>query len=369
MSDILVYWKWLSKVLGAAARNTDEVLEFVQYNPVEAYEQMGVIYEQKLITKNQYKNSQSTTLEEVKTEIKKENDAGIQVIGYSDEFFPPLLRNISAPPLVLHVKGNIKYLHDNICISVVGTRRPSAYGNEVIDVIASGLAQAGVIVVSGLAAGLDSVAHKAAISRNLPTVAVVGGGLDIYYPAANRKLQQLIEKFGAVISEYSLGERPERHHFLERNRIIAGLSHGLCVAEARKYSGTMSTVRYALDANRDVFAIPGSVFSPLSEGTNALIKEGAYCVTSADDILLVYGINMHDDEKHEEDTLQKLPEKAQVSETAKQVYTHVNREEKNLERICELTELSPAEVLAALSELELEGLVLKLPGQRYTLHI
>ena len=369
MSDMPIYWKWLSKVLGSAARNTDEVLEFVQHNPVEAYEQMGALYKQKLITKNQYKNSQSTTLEEVKAELKKENDAGVQVIGYSDELFPPLLRNIPAPPLVLHIKGNVEYLHNNICISVVGTRRPSAYGNEVIDAVASALAQAGVIVVSGLAAGLDSVAHKAAISRNLPTVAVVGGGLDVYYPAANRKLQQLIEKFGAVISEYSLGERPERHHFLERNRIIAGLSHGLCVAEARKYSGTMSTVRYALDANRDVFAIPGSIFSTLSEGTNALIKEGAYCVTSADDILLVYGINVHDEENPEESEPQKLPEKAQVSKTAKHVYTYINREEKNLETICESSKLPPAEALAALSELELEGLIIKLPGQRYTLHI
>ena len=367
MSDAVVYWKWLSKVLGAAAQNTDAVLEHIEWTPQRAFEQAEGLFEQQIITKAQYAHSKTITLQEIEDELKREEQFGVKVIGLSDEDYPPLLKNISAPPLALHVKGGIHHMHSAVCISVVGTRRPSAYGSEAIDFISAKLAEAGVIVISGLAAGLDSVAHKAAITRDLPTVAVVGGGLDVYYPKANKKLQQLIEKLGAVVSEYSLGTPPERHHFLQRNRIIAGLAHGLCVAEARKYSGTMSTVRYALEAGRDVFAVPGSIFSPLSEGTNVLIKEGAYCVTRAEDILATYGIKAQECAEKTENNLQNS--QLQISQAAKQVYQYISREEKSLEEICKLSAFTTGEVLAALSELELEGLVRKVPGQRYTLNI
>lgn len=368
MHEELIYWKWLSKVLGTAAQNVNDILEFAENCAKTAYEQIDVLHEQKRITKSQFARSKEISLDDVQVELKNEQEHDVTVIGFSDEAYPELLRNISSPPLVLHVKGDIAHLHAPIAIGVVGTRRPSAYGSESIDFVSAGLAEAGVMVVSGLAAGLDSVAHKAAITRDLPTIAVVGGGLDVYYPSANKKLQQLIEKYGAVVSEYSLGERPERHHFLERNRIIAGLSHGLCVAEARKHSGTMSTVRYALEAGRDVFAIPGSIFSPLSDGTNALIKEGAYCVTSAEDILQVYGIEIEQDAIKEEKPMKKV-DLSGISKEAKQLYACITREEKVLAQICEECKLAAGMALAALSELEMEGLVQKLPGQRYVLAI
>ncbi len=368
MHDDVIYWKWLSKVLGTAAQNVNDILEFVEHDAKIAYAQIDFLYAQKRITKGQFAHCKQFTLEDVQTELENEIKHGVTVIGFSDDRYPDLLRNISSPPLVLHVKGDIAHLQAPVAIGVVGTRRPSAYGSESIDYISAGLAEAGVMVVSGLAAGLDSVAHKAAITRDLPTIAVVGGGLDVYYPSANKKLQQLIEKYGTVVSEYSLGERPERHHFLERNRIIAGLSHGLCVAEARKHSGTMSTVRYALEAGRDVFAIPGSIFSPLSDGTNALIKEGAYCVTSAEDILQVYGIHIEQEDVKEEKPMKKV-DLSGISKEAKQLYACITREEKVLAQICEECKLAAGAALAALSELEMEGLVHKLPGQRYVLAI
>ena len=176
---------------------------------------------------------------------------------------------------MLYYRGDAGIPNRCFTFAIVGTRRPSAYGVEATASIAGELARAGVALVSGLATGLDSESHKAAVQAGAPTVACIAFGHDQCYPAANRTLKGVIERQGLVLSEYPPGTPPQRGYFLQRNRLIAGLSRGLCVAEARRRSGTMNTVAAALAAGRDVFSVPGSIFSPLCEGTNQLLREGA----------------------------------------------------------------------------------------------
>ena len=207
-----------------------------------------------------------------------------------DEDYPDLLRAVSAPPPVLYYRGDAGIPNRCFTFAIVGTRRPSAYGVEATASIAGELARAGVALVSGLATGLDSESHKAAVQAGAPTVACIAFGHDQCYPAANRTLKGVIERQGLVLSEYPPGTPPQRGYFLQRNRLIAGLSRGRCVAEARRRSGTMNTVAAALAAGRDVFSVPGSIFSPLCEGTNQLLREGAVPAVSGADILLWYGL-------------------------------------------------------------------------------
>lgn len=215
---------------------------------------------------------------------------GVNVLTWADEDYPDLLRAVSAPPPVLYYRGDAGIPNRCFTFAIVGTRRPSAYGVEATASIAGELARAGVALVSGLATGLDSESHKAAVQAGAPTVACIAFGHDQCYPAANRTLKGVIERQGLVLSEYPPGTPPQRGYFLQRNRLIAGLSRGLCVAEARRRSGTMNTVAAALAAGRDVFSVPGSIFSPLCEGTNQLLREGAVPAVSGADILLWYGL-------------------------------------------------------------------------------
>ncbi|MFQ9678914.1 MAG: DNA-processing protein DprA [Ruthenibacterium lactatiformans] len=210
---------------------------------------------------------------------------GVNVLTWADEDYPDLLRAVSAPPPVLYYRGDAGIPNRCFTFAIVGTRRPSAYGVEATASIAGELARAGVALVSGLATGLDSESHKAAVQAGAPTVACIAFGHDQCYPAANRTLKGVIERQGLVLSEYPPGTPPQRGYFLQRNRLIAGLSRGLCVAEARRRSGTMNTVAAALAAGRDVFSVPGSIFSPLCEGTNQLLREGAVPAVSGADIL------------------------------------------------------------------------------------
>lgn len=213
---------------------------------------------------------------------------GIHVTTWGEEEYPRLLRQIPTPPPVLYYRGDISIPNQNFLFAVIGTRRPSAYGAQVTEKIAGGLAKVGIVLVSGLAAGLDGACHEAAVKANTPTVACLAFGVDLCYPAENGRLKEAIERQGLALSEYPPGTPPMRKNFLQRNRLIAGLSHGVCVAEARKRSGTMRTVEAAIAFDRDVFAVPGSIFSPMSEGTNQMLADGAHLVRNSEDILRFY---------------------------------------------------------------------------------
>lgn len=203
----------------------------------------------------------------------------------SQPLLSPLLA-IAKPPQELFIKGFLPAKKVPV-VAIIGTRRPSAYGREVTHAIASELARKGVVIVSGLAAGIDSVAHTAALEAKGITIAVVAQGLHAIYPSSNKRLAEQIIKSGAIISEYDNGVPAMKHHFLARNRLVSGLADAIVVTEAASRSGTYSTVAHALEQNKEVFAVPGPITSLLSAGPNQLLQQGARVALSADDILQV----------------------------------------------------------------------------------
>jgi DNA processing protein len=217
-------------------------------------------------------------------EVARAEGHGVRLVTPVDEEYPRRLLEIHDPPLALYVCGTLQE-RDRHAVAVVGTRRPTHYGRDTTAALAGQLARCGLTVVSGLAEGVDTAAHTAALEAGGRTLAVVGGGLDRLYPASNRGLAASIVKHGAVLSEFPFGRSPDKASFAIRNRVVSGLSMGVLVVEAGVRSGALITVRAALDQNRSVFAVPGRIDSPASAGTNALIQQGAQLVTSPDDIL------------------------------------------------------------------------------------
>lgn len=216
----------------------------------------------------------------------------IRILPYDDPDYPLAFSRISDMPLVLYCTGDPRWLNEPAAVGMVGTRKPTEYGLRAAEDIGRGLARAGAIIVSGLADGLDSAGHRAAVGENCPTIAVMGVPIDRTYPAANRELRRAIERRGCVISEYPPESEPVGAvGFLQRNRLIAALSGALVVVEAKEKSGTMSTVGHAERYGKPVFAVPGSIFSPASAGTNALLRDGrAKAVCTAADLFGTLGL-------------------------------------------------------------------------------
>jgi DNA processing protein len=217
-------------------------------------------------------------------ELDELRQKGIECIIPTDDRYPPKLKEISDPPVLLYVVGNV-HLLKKCCIAVVGSRASTSYGSRVAHTLASRLSACGVTVVSGLALGIDTEAHRGALAAGGNTVAVLGCGLDVIYPRQNRQLFEKIAANGAIVSEYPLGTAPEGFRFPARNRIIAGLSSGVVVVEAARKSGSLITAQLAIDEGRDVYAVPGQVDSYKSEGTHWLLQQGAKLVQSEKDIL------------------------------------------------------------------------------------
>ena len=217
-------------------------------------------------------------------ELEQVRNANVTVLTWHDSDYPRLFRSIDDPPPILYVKGTLQP-DDEVRVTVVGTRNATTYGKEVTRQLAGDLAESGVTVVSGLARGIDGIAHDTALRVGGRTIAVIGSGLDVVYPPEHRSLFERIVENGAVISEYPLGSKPEARHFPRRNRLLSGLALGVLVVEAPKDSGARSTVEFALEQNRDVFCVPGSIHSPASELTNWLIQQGAKLVMRVEDVL------------------------------------------------------------------------------------
>ncbi|MFI3226712.1 MAG: DNA-processing protein DprA [Clostridia bacterium] len=212
----------------------------------------------------------------------------ITVFSINDSMYPDLLRNINNPPLVLYMKGRMPDLDTKVAINIIGTRQATLYGKMVTKKLTHILAKEGVIIVSGMAAGIDTIANKEAILAKTPTIAVLGCSVDYCYPAENRYLMDDIIAVGAVISEYPPTTKPLPMNFPQRNRIMSGLCRGVLVVEAPKKSGTLITASYALEQGRDIFAVPGNIDNPNAQGCNELIKIGAKMVTSPYDVLSEY---------------------------------------------------------------------------------
>lgn len=214
----------------------------------------------------------------------------ISIIKPENKEYPDLLKQIHNPPKQLYRVGE-KLLHDEIRIAIVGSRKASSYGHQVTYMLARDLANAGCTIVSGLALGVDSIAHKATVESRGRTIAVQACGLDKIYPSSHRDLaRQIINSGGSIISEYEIGTQPFKSNFPMRNRVISGISHAVVITEAAEKSGSLVTARFALEQNREVFAVPGNITNPLSKGTNNLIKSGAMPVSDASEILEALGL-------------------------------------------------------------------------------
>src|SRR5262249_36949054 len=221
--------------------------------------------------------------ERAEQEWQRAAELGVDIVDILDPAYPPLLREIFDPPVILYIRGK-KWNVELPQVAVVGTRRPTGYGLNCAERLSEDLAGRGLAITSGLARGLDAAAHRGALRAGI-TYAVFGSGLDFVYPKENRRLADLVEENGAILSEFPLGTPPSPQNFPIRNRIIAGMSLGVTVVEAAEYSGSLITVRLALESGREIFAVPGNITSPQSFGPHALIRQGAKLVASWQDVV------------------------------------------------------------------------------------
>jgi DNA processing protein len=281
---------------------------------------------------------------------------GVRHVAPGDAEFPPLLREIPAPPKFLHAAG--RRLEPAPMVGVVGTRRPSRYGLEVGHAMAAGLAAAGVTVVSGLATGIDAAAHRGALDAGGITIAVLGNGLDVCYPWRNAALSEEIRAHGTLLSEYPEGTRPLRHHFPTRNRIIAGMALGVVIVEGREEGGAMITARLAGEMGREVFAVPGPVHAPESAGPLALIRDGARTVTSAEDVLEDLGLPAPPTSRAGESRYELGPDEQRV-------LVALAAEPIVLDAIASAAAMPASAAAAVLARLELAGLAGRHPGGRF----
>ncbi|MGH9357362.1 MAG: DNA-processing protein DprA [Terriglobia bacterium] len=311
------------------------------------------------------------SLSEAEKEMAEARRLGFVVLGFSDLAYPPLLKQIADPPLALYANGDPAALCGH-AVAVVGSRRPSAYGSSVAHRLAGDLAQRQTVIVSGMARGIDSAAHRGALEAGGKTVAVLGSGLDVIYPRENKKLAERIAERGAVVSEFPLGTPPVPENFPIRNRIISGLSLGTVIVEAAEYSGSLITARLALEQNREVFAVPGNITSAQSFGPNLLIKQGAKLVDQWLDVVEEFPASIR---------RQLLPPPAASDDSAygqapllaaamdvdqKAVYEALKADEALfVDAICGSVSMPQPRVLAALLGLEMSGLVRQLPGMNF----
>lgn len=297
--------------------------------------------------------------EALEKELKLARKLALKIITAEDEDYPVNLKNIPGLPIVLYVKGEIKPL-DNHAVAVVGSRNASLYGLAAAAKFSTELAESGFTIVSGLARGVDTSAHRAALKAGGRTLAIMGSGFNNIYPAENKEFCEEIARSGAVISEFPLDEKPLKENFPRRNRVISGLSLGVLVAEAARNSGALITADFALEQGREVFALPGKIDSENSSGTNELIKQGAKLVTQASDILeeLVPGAPL----RRENKTSVKCDLN---NEKENRLYGLMTPKALTLDELIEKSSMGISEVSGILLSLQLKKLIKQLPGKQF----
>lgn len=282
---------------------------------------------------------------------------GIAVLTWDDLEYPANLRQIVHAPPVLYVRGGLTP-EDRCAVAVVGTRRASAYGREVAHRLATELARNGVTIVSGLALGVDAIAHQAALDAGGRTIGVLGSGVDQIYPARNRTLAKQMLHQGAIVSEYPLGTKPEANNFPPRNRVISGLSLCVVVVEAGERSGALITASFAAEQGRDVFAVPGSILHPGSAGCNQLIQNGAMPLLSVDDVLQQLDLERVT-------TQHEVRQAVPPDDSEAQLLTHLSGEPKHVDELVREVTLAAAQISSLLTLMELKGLVRQVSPMRY----
>lgn len=276
-------------------------------------------------------------------------DGGGSYVTIQDPGYPEKLREIPNPPVILYLWGSMPARED-FCLAVIGSRNPSDYGRKVAADFSRKLAQAGACLISGLAYGIDSICHRASLDAKGRTLAILGSGFDAIYPSSHQSLAQEIRQNGCLITEYPPWTKARPYRFVYRNRLISGLSDGVLVVEAGKKSGTLITVRSALDQGREVFCIPGNITQPRSQGTNQLIQEGAFLVTQVEDILSHYKL------------LDQLPKKTDrlrpvLTGAEGRVYDRLLAGPASLQQLLGESQLDPGQLFAILTDLEVKGYI------------
>jgi DNA processing protein len=290
-------------------------------------------------------------------ELKKLERYKVKVVTWNDPAYPSRLKEIYDRPPLLYIRGMLTP-EDEWTIAIVGTRHASAYGRQVAEEITSDLARNKITIVSGLARGIDAIAHRAALEVGGRTIAVCGCGVDMVYPSDHVTLARQIMEHGALVSEFPLGTRPKAEHFPQRNRIMSGMSLGVLVVEAKERSGALLTANWALEQNREVFAVPGSIFSPVSRGTNRLIQEGAKLVRHCADILEEFNLTMSAQQT-------KMEEIIPTSDIESQLLNYLSKEASHVDEICHRSGLPIATVSSTLAMLELKGLAKQVGSMNY----
>ncbi len=295
-------------------------------------------------------------------ELEKLERLRIQVVTIRDSEYPYQLKDIPNAPPVLYVAGQLKYEEDKFALAVVGTRKVSSYGRQVTEQFAKDLTKGSVVVVSGLAHGVDTIAHTATLNAGGRTIAVLASGLDTIYPADNVGLARRIVESGqgALLTEFPLGVKPDSRNFPARNRIISGLALGVLVTEAPKQSGALITANFALEHGRDVFAVPNSIYAPGSVGANKLIQDGAYLVTSVEDIVIKMNLFMI---PQQVEVQEALPENADE----RTLIALISHEPCHIDEIIRVSGLPTTTVSSALMTMELKGMIKHFGGMQYVL--
>ena len=286
-------------------------------------------------------------------------EKNITILTYHNENYPVLLKQIEDAPTVLYIRGELDNMQDAFPLAMVGTRYPTVYANKMAQKFSYELANAGMTIISGMARGIDTICHSGALKAGKPTFAVLGCGVDVTYPAENEEIKKIIESNGAVISEFPPGTAPLAQNFPIRNRIISGLSLGAFVIEGSAKSGTMLTVRNALEQGRDVFTIPTNLDNPKGEGNLILLQQGAKLVRTAADILEEYALN------YTEQLINALTSEDKEKNPILTVLH--NSIPMNTDQICRASKLSAAQANSMLTMLELSGKIVRLPGKCYIL--
>ncbi len=289
------------------------------------------------------------------------SEIGGKIITFHDERYPKRLKEIYDPPPLLYLRGDLRE-EDELSMAIVGSRKTTQYGRWMAEKISQDLSRHGITIVSGMARGIDSVAHWGALSSGGRTIAVLGCGVDVVYPSENRSLSKKIIEQGALISEFPIGTPPESGHFPRRNRIISGLAIGVVIVQAGEKSGALITAGYALEQGREVFAVPGNVGIETSRGTNRLIREGAKMVESSEDILeeILPQWERNKKERSEEDKVF-----LGLSEEEKRLYSLLETEPCHIDALIRGSCLEPGQVSSLLLSLEMKGVVTQLPGKYF----
>lgn len=373
-TDKRAYWMWLQRAFSYGSSKPKSICN--RFDSIEEFYEGGIACWSRMsfISEGDVTSLSGYSLEQAEITLEYCEKMGYKVITPECEDYPELLWNIPDPPAVLYMRGDLPDLDKGLPVAIVGSRKTSDIMIKEAEKLSYEMSKSGANIISGGAVGVDTAAHRGAMMGGTPTIAVLGCGLDYPYLMENELLRQkIVSKGGALITEYPPNMGVQKGTFQTRNRIISGLSKGVLIVSAAKKSGTMITARRATEQNRDIFAVPGSPLIPTSEGPNSLIKDGAVPVTNGYDIIEYYGnVGVHKPAQTEsgqisfkDEVKSVLP--SYISKEGKMIFGTLEPQPKHISEISFVTGLRPSQILTAVTELELCGIIQSYSGQRYSL--